>query len=87
MSSGELHGLSMLYRDSTRLPSILHVVFCVLCTHRFGFRFTVDLIFESQHVMKSMNKNIKDKDILLPMLSVDIPNWSEHLFILTYKTA
>lgn len=59
----------MLYRDSTRLPSILHVVFCVLCTHGFGFRFTVDLIkvvplfinliFESQHVMKSMNKNIK----------------------------
>lgn len=55
------------------LASILHVVFCVLCTHRFGFRFTVDLIkvvplfinliFESQHVMKSMNKNIKDKDI------------------------
>lgn len=34
-----------------------------------------------------MNKNIKDKDILLQMLSVDIPNWSEHLFILIYKTA
>lgn len=79
------------------LASILHVVFCVLCTHRFGFIFTVDLIkvvplfinliFESQHVMKSMNKNIKDKDILLQMLSVDIPNWCEHLFILIYKTA
>lgn len=61
-----------------------YLVFCVLCTHRFGFRFTVDLIkvvplfinliFESQHVMKSMNKNIKDKDILLQTLSVDIPN-------------
>lgn len=47
----------------------------------------INLIFESQHVMKSMNKNIKDKDILLQMLSVDIPNWSEHLFILIYKTA
>lgn len=53
------------------LASILHVVFCVLCTHRFGFRFTVDLIkvvplfinliFESQHVMKSMNKNIRQR--------------------------